>query len=406
MTWWLRRLIVVAGLMLATALPGWSAAAETVEVWFFWSESCPHCREAKPVVEDLARTLPWVRLQSLEISGHPDNARRYQQLSRLAGEEARYVPAVLFCGEMHVGFDADRTPALLRQRLEACHDRRDDTAVAPAPLTIPLVGTVVPETLSLPLLTVLLGGLDAFNPCAFFVLLVLLGLMAHARSRARMMLVGGLFVATSGVVYFLFMAAWLNLFLLTSRLAAVTVVAGLVALVIGGLNVKDYFLWGHGPSLAIPDAARPRLFDRMRRLVAAQSLPAVLAGTMTLAIAANSYELLCTAGFPMVFTRALTLHALTPWQHYWYLVLYNVVYVLPLLAIVGGFVFALGGRRLSEGQGRVLKLMSGLMMGGIGFLLVLAPHRLDDPAMVAGIPLAAVAATAIIARFLPPGGRA
>jgi hypothetical protein len=54
---------------------------------------------------------------------------------------------------------------------------------------------------------VVLAGLDAFNLCAFFVLLFLLSLMVHARRRMRMALVGGVFVAFSGLLYYVCMAA-------------------------------------------------------------------------------------------------------------------------------------------------------------------------------------------------------
>jgi hypothetical protein len=76
---------------------------------------------------------------------------------------------------------------------------------------------------------VTLAGLDAFNPCAFFVLLFLLSLPVHAGSRGRMMAVGGTFVAISGLVYFAFMTAWLNVFRWLGPLRGVTIVAGLVA---------------------------------------------------------------------------------------------------------------------------------------------------------------------------------
>lgn len=400
-----RRLVAAVCLLLAAAAWPAPAAAEQVELYFFWSESCPHCREAKPVIDGLAGARPWLSLHALEVGGNPDNARLYERLARLAGDEARYVPAFLFCGEMQVGWDT-RMPAVLAERLDACHRGSAAAPPPPAALDLPLLGRIAPEQASLPLLTVLLGGLDAFNPCAFFVLLFLLSLMVHARSRARMLLVGGLFVVISGLVYFLFMAAWLNLFLLTAELRAVTLAAGLAALLMGGLNIKDYVLWGRGPSLAIPDAAKPRLFDRMRRLVAARSLPAMLAGTAVLAVAANSYELLCTAGFPMVFTRILTLRALTPAEHLLYLALYNIVYVLPLLAIVAGFVLTLGSRKLSETQGRVLKLLSGLMMTGLGGVLTVAPGGLDSPLVALGVPAAALVLTAAVTILRPPGRRA
>lgn len=103
----------------------------------------------------------------------------------------------------------------------------------------------------------------------------------------------------------------------------------------------------------------------------------MLAATALLAVAVNFYELLCTAGFPMVYTRLLTLQDLGPAEHYLYLGLYNLVYVIPLAVIVGLFAFTLGARKLSEREGRLLKLLSGLMMLQLGALLVLAPNALN-----------------------------
>jgi uncharacterized membrane protein HdeD (DUF308 family) len=119
-----------------------------------------------------------------------------------------------------------------------------------------------------------------------------------------------------------------------------------------------------------------------------------LIGTMTLALAANAYELLCTAGFPMVFTRILTLNELSPAAHYLYLALYNLVYVLPLLAIVVVFVVTLGARKLTENEGRILKLLSGLMMLGLGAVLLIAPDTLSQPLTAVVLIAAALVVTA------------
>jgi hypothetical protein len=139
----------------------------------------------------------------------------------------------------------------------------------------------------------------------------------------------------------------------------------------------------------------------MRGLVAADNPTTLLLGTVALALAANSYELLCTAGFPMVYTRVLTLNDLSSALYYGYLALYNLVYVLPLLAIVLVFTFTLGSRKLSEEQGRVLKLLSGLMMLGLGVLMLAAPERLSNPWVGALLLGAALALTGVIA-LLPP----
>ncbi len=371
----------------------WVSEAATgesrLQLYFFWTRTCPHCRHARPFVEALPADYPWLELHSHDINQDMAGALQYSRMAEALGESARSVPAFLFCGRMLTGFDSPETTGRhLRQQLEECHRRQTQPTaaaepVAPVvepPLNLPLIGALDPAALSLPVLTLVLAGLDAFNPCAFFVLLFLLSLLVHARDRSRMLLIGGVFVFFSGAIYFVFMAAWLNVFLLLGELRFVTLLAGLLAVVMGGLNIKDYWAFQQGPSLSIPDEAKPKLFKRMRALVGGEHLPSLLAGAVTLAIVANSYELLCTAGFPMVYTRALTLHQLSTGTYYLYLVFYNLIYVLPLLGIVLAFTWTLGSRKLREREGRLLKLLSGVMMAGLGLLLLFYPEGLSDAA--------------------------
>ena len=381
-----------------------AASGDTeIQLYFFWSRYCPHCNEARPFIEGLAREFPWLALRSLEVSSSAQNARLYMDLAGSLGQEASAVPGFLFCGEMHVGYESDATTgAMLRARLLECRQRLAGGASPPlradagAAVEIPWLGRIDPQAASLPLVTVILAGLDAFNPCAFFVLLSLLSLMVHARSRTRMAVVGGVFVLFSGLIYFVFMAAWLNVFLLLGELRAVTLVAGLTALVMGVLNVKDYVWFRRGPSLSIPENAKPGLFARMRALVGATALAPMLAGTVVLAIAANSYELLCTAGFPMVYTRILTFNALPTGGYYGYLALYNLIYIMPLAIIVAVFTATLGSRKLSEHEGRLLKLLSGTMMLLLGALLLFVPQFLNNAVVAVVLLLAALAIVAVV----------
>ena len=213
----------------------------------------------------------------------------------------------------------------------------------------------------------------------------LLSLMVHAKNRRRMLLIGGVFVLFSALIYFVFMAAWLNVFLLIGELKLITAIAGAVAVLFALINIKDYFWFKQGVSLGIPDEAKPGLFKRMRGLVSADSLPAMLGGTVVLAVAANSYELLCTSGFPMVYTRALTLNDLSTAGFYGYLALYNLIYIIPLLIIVALFAVRFGSRKLSEQEGRVLKLLSGVMMLALGITLLIAPEALNNPITAIGL---------------------
>jgi hypothetical protein len=271
-----------------------------------------------------------------------------------------------------------------------------------APLGVPFLGPLHVDDWSLPALTVMLAGLDSFNPCAMFVLLFLMTLLVHAKSRARMLVVGGTFVAVSGLAYFAFMAAWLNLFLVVGELAWITFAAGILALAIGAVNVKDYFWLDRGVSVSISSGAKLGLLRRMRNLVGADRLVPLLGGTLVLAVVANAYELLCTAGFPMIFTRVLTLSELPTSSYYLYLLAYNLIYVLPLLLIVVLFVVAFTRRKLSETEGRTLKLLSGLMMLGLGSVLILAPALLSSVLVAVGLLAGAVAITTLIRWLAPP----
>ncbi|MDO8989702.1 MAG: hypothetical protein Q7U91_08715 [Sideroxyarcus sp.] len=376
-----------------------------VHLYFFWSLTCPHCTAAHPYIEAIPQARPWVRLHALELSRNAENVRLYEEMARQLGEKAVSVPALLFCGEMHVGWGNDATTGtMLRQRLDDCRARSmgtstGETPQAAAAIQLPLIGAVDPASLSLPALTLILAGLDAFNPCAFFVLLFLLSMMAHQKSRARMLIIGGVFVLVSGTMYFAFMSAWLNVFQLFGHLAWVTMAAGALAVLVGAVNVKDFFLFEKGITLSIPESKKPDIFRRARAILSAENLPAMLAATIFLAIAANFYELLCTAGFPMVYTRLLTLADLSIAARYGYLAAYNLIYVVPLALIVIVFARSLGARKLSEREGRLLKLMSGVMMLELGGLLLLAPERVSQVGIAFGLMAMAVGVTWLAARL-------
>ena len=374
-----------------------------VTVYFFWGKGCPHCENEKRFFDAIMKESPAMEVRDYEVWFNKKNAALLAGMLKAHGMKPSGVPITFIDEQVVTGFSVqsqEKIEALLRGCGHTpCVDPLDilgrktassypSASTVPGsvttaqdtdiPVEVPLLGKLAVQGTSLPVLTLVIAGLDSINPCAFFVLLSLLGLLVHARSRNRMLLIGGVFVFFSGCIYFLFMAAWLNLFLIMGQVAIITTIAGVVSVIIAVINIKDFFMFKQGVSLTIPESAKHGLFDRMRRLMRATSLLSVLAGTTVLAIVANSYELLCTAGFPMVFTRILTLHRLSTTTYYLYLVLYNIVYVVPLFFIVLVFTITLGSRKLSERQGRILKLVSGAMMLGLGGVLLLNPALLSS----------------------------
>jgi glutaredoxin len=398
----------------------------TTIVYFFWGRGCPHCEKEMQFLQGLKYTQPSLEVRDFEVWHHRENGALLARLLRAHGVQSSGVPVTFVHDRLFSGFTA-RTRLQIEKAIESCsmmpcpdpagmisnagyaeqpaqglpfaaatalkaYAAREETT-----LSMPFLESLDARDTSLPLITLVIAGMDSFNPCAFFVLLSLLGLLVHARSRGKMLLIGGIFVFFSGLIYFLFMAAWLNLFIVMGHVTIITTIAGALSLFIAAINIKDFFLFKQGLSLTIPDSAKPKLFDRMRSLLRSTSLLSILVGTTVMAVVANSYELLCTAGFPMIFTRILTLNNLSTTAYYLYLVLYNLVYVVPLFLIVLGFTFTLGKRQLTEWQGRVLKLISGGMMLGLGAVLIIDPALLNSVAASSIILLSALALSLLTA---------
>lgn len=391
-------LVLLAGAGAVTAKTNSTPGAT---LYFFWGEGCPHCESAKPFLEKLEHKYPALRVESYEVLEHRENIPRLMEMAKACNQEATGVPTFIIGGRMVGGFSPETAveiEQLVKSALNEVAARHPEQATPRAEdeITIPLIGRINSSSVSLPVFTIIIAGLDSFNPCAFFVLFFLLSLLIHAHSRPRMLLIGGVFILFSGLIYFVFMAAWLNLFLLTGTLPAITIAAGIIALVVAAINIKDYFFFEQGISLVIPEGQKPKLFARMRNLLRADSLLSMVGGTAVLALAANSYELLCTAGFPMVFTRMLTLQQLSTPKYYFYLAFYNGVYIIPLAVIVGIFTVTLGSRKLTERQGRVLKLVSGLMMLGLGLVLLINPSLLNNILASAGLLVSTLVIAAVI----------
>lgn len=394
-------LSIVAGLLFGpgSVQGAGNYAAGEVTLYFFWGEGCSHCARAKPFLAELQRKHPTLRIRSYEVFSVPKNMELLIAMTKERGVEASGVPTFIVGNQVIAGFTDEKRGDIERlvSPQPAPRISRAQAAEKASAIAIPGIGALDPHTLSLPAFTLIIALLDSFNPCAFFVLLFLLSLLIHAHSRRRMAIVGFTFVFFSGLVYFLFMAAWLNLFLVAGTLNAVTIAAGIIALIVAVINIKDFFFFEKGISLVIPEAKKPKLFERMRSLVRTGSLPSMLAGTVVLAVAANSYELLCTAGFPMVYTRILTLRGLSPAGYYLYLAAYNLMYVVPLAVIVGVFTVTLGNRKLTEWEGRVLKLLSGVMMLMLGLVILLKPTLLNNTLVSLALLAAALLMTGIVA---------
>jgi glutaredoxin len=257
------------------------------------------------------------------------------------------------------------------------------TEHSPAPVTseqaeidLPVFGRVNVEGLGLPLFTIAVGLVDGFNPCAMWVLLFLLSILVNLHDRWKILAVAGTFVIISGLAYFAFMAAWLNVFRLVGLLRPAQIALGAIAVFIGAVHVKDFFAFKRGVSFSIPEAAKPGIYARVRRIVTAERMLGAVLGAAVLAVLVNVVELLCTAGLPALYTQILSMRQFPLWKDYLYLGLYNLAYMFDDGLMVGIVVATLGKHKLQEREGRWLKLLSGLVILLLGALMLLKPEWL------------------------------
>jgi glutaredoxin len=368
----------LAALLLAAALP---AAAAGVDVTVFWAVGCPHCEREIEFLDRIAEGNPAVRVHKLEVSRSRANAQAMLETAGRLGVEAGSVPLTVVGGRAWVGYD-ERIGREIAARIAECIERGcPDASPAgkarvPEAVRLPLLGEVRTANLSLPALTALLAAADGFNPCAMWVLVFLLGLLAGMKDRARMWLLGIAFVATSALVYLLILGAWLNVLLLVGTLAFVRIAIGVVALAGGGYYLREFATNADMRCEVTAPARRRRVLERLKALAQRPGLAVALGGIVLLALAVNVVEFLCSAGIPAVFAQVLALSALAPWKYAGYLGLYVAVFMLDDLVVLVAALKTLEVAGLTGRYARWSNAVGGVLLLAIGVLLILRPQWL------------------------------
>lgn len=369
-----------------------------VNVYFFWKDGCPHCEREKDFLTRWQGEETRIRVHYLEISRETDNYEAFAALIGQFGIERPGVPLTVVGETFFDGYnDESTTGAAIKSAAAACFEvlcrdlvwplltgqektPADESAkpVARVPdvLKLPIFGEVSIATVSLPLLTIMLAAVDGFNPCAMWTLLFLISLLVGLRNRFRMWVLGSAFIVASAAVYYLFMAAWLNLLLFFGMLLWIRILVGMLALGGGAYYLREYFVNPEAICRVTAPESRKRVFDRLRLLASERRFLLALAGIILLALAVNLVELICSAGIPAVYTQVLTLSSLPTWQYHAYLGLYILVFMLDDLFV---FFVAMQTLRVTGLTGTYVRhahAIGGLVLIVIGLLLLFKPEWL------------------------------
>jgi len=376
--------------------------ASAINIYFFWSESCPHCANEKPFLEKLEQKYPEVKIYDFEVWKNSKNRQLLIETGKKLNANVSGVPFTVVGEKYFIGwYDEKSTGTAIENAVQCvlrdgCHDTvgeliafkpdkkiekeececEKEKSPIPQKIKIPLIGEIETKNLSLPLLSMILGGLDGFNPCAMWTLLFLISLLLGMKDKKRMWILGSAFIVASAAVYFFFMAAWLNLLLFIGFIVWVRVIIGLLALGGGIYNLREYFVNKNSGCKITGNKKRQRVFEKLKIITQKQQFWLAVGGIIILAAAVNLVELICSAGLPVVFTQILALSNLVKWQYYLYMLLYIFVFMLDDLFVFFAAMITLQMTGITTKYTRFSHLIGGILMAIIGILLIFKPEWL------------------------------
>jgi len=370
-------------------------ATDEINLYLFWGEGCPHCKKEKEFLQKLVKTNKDIEIHEFEVYKNPENQLRLQEAAEKLNTSVNGVPFLVIGDKYVSGYLSDATtgkeiiriiedvrsrdcPDILKIDIEAekavspnCNLQEE----FPRP-SLPKFGNINLDKLSLPALTVVLGFLDGFNPCAMWVLLFLISLLLDMKNKKRMWILGITFIVSSALVYFLFMVAWLNLFIFVGYIFWVRAGIALIALLGGYASLKK-FLSKDTPGCDVEgDEKRKGVFDKLGKITSNKSFVMAMFGIMTLAFAVNLVELVCSAGLPAVFTQVLVLNNLGKVQYYLYILLYILFFMLDDLVVFFIAMITLQMTGITTKYVKWSRLIGGILMVAIGIILLFKPEIL------------------------------
>jgi cytochrome c biogenesis protein CcdA/thiol-disulfide isomerase/thioredoxin len=442
--WCALLLIIVAIGWITTQASSVSAQNTDVNIYYFWGEGCPYCELAKPVLQAMADENPRIGLDQFEIYYDEEARNLFYEFAAAFGFEPRAVPTT-FIGERYWEGFTDNIKLEIETYIntclaEGCVDKGQEilagipsapalpteTPVLPSPtptvsqpetepteepptgqtITLPIIGAIDLSGQSLLVSTLIISFVDGFNPCSLWVLSILLSITLQTKSRKKVLLVGGVFLLTTAVLYGLFIAGVFSVLRIISFMGWIQVVVALIALGFALINIKDYFWFRQGVSLTISDDKKPGIYQRMRGILRnSDSVWQLIGATVVFAAGIALVELSCTAGFPVIWSNILASQGVEMTTFVLLLLVYILIYLLDELGIFLVAVFTLRSTKFEEKHGRVLKLIGGVLMLTLALVMLIDPKVMTDISgtlIIFGIALGAAALILLVHRVILP----
>lgn len=395
----IKKIIAISTLLFVLSASSTKAEAP-VNAYLFYGDGCPHCAKERQFFSSIKNKYPNLQIYEYEVYYNRDNSSLLQKIGQVLKADTGGVPFLIIGDKYFIGYADGITSVEIENRINECTKNTCSDSVAsilglssqndlpsnnnqktePAKNQDKVIdtffGRLEISKFSLPVLTVVMGILDGFNPCAMWVLLFLISLLLGMENKRRMWILGVAFIIASASVYFIFMSAWLNLILFLGFVVWVRALIGLLALFGGGYNIKEFFSNKDSGCKVAGDEKRQRIFQKLKITISQNSFWLALGGIIALAFMVNLVELICSAGLPAVYTQVLALSDLAKWQYYLYILFYIFFFMLDDLFVFFIAMITLQMTGITTKYSRWSHLIGGILMLVIGLLLIFKPEWL------------------------------
>lgn len=352
-------------------------------VSFFYLPTCPHCHEQNEKLNPILEEKYNITILKYDVSS-TEGRKVFLEVIQKHNLGAS-VPVTIVGNYSFVGYNEqigeEINYAVQRYfETEGCNNL-DNNCVIPEDkekkfiFDLPFLGETDLLTYSLPLLAITIGLVDGFNPCAMWVLVYLISIVVTLNDKKKMWVIVGTFVLVSGILYFLFMTAWLNAFLIIGFVRPLTIIIGLIALGGAIINLREYYASRGQPLTCKVTSAddKNKTMSEIEKIVANPLTLSTFFAIVVLAFVVNSVEFVCSAAMPAVFTQILALNNLSFVEYYGYILLYVLAFMFDDLIIFGTVAFAVSYSGFGDKYALACKLIGGVILFLMGIVLLFFP---------------------------------
>ena len=349
---------------------------DKINIYFFRGEGCPHCaEEEKWFNEIMDEYKDYVNIYDFEVWHSKKNMNLLDKVKDKMGSNANGIPFTVIGEKYYVGF-SDVTKSQMENKIKS-YVAKEDNIEEDNHIKLPILGEVDAKKVSLPIVAIVLGFIDGFNPCAMWILLFLINMLFGMNNKKRAWILGFAFLLTSGFVYFLSMIG-INFILGVTTIQYMKIGIAIFILIAGILNLKKYLKIRKEDvgCTVVDEKKRKSIITKMKRIRNHDNFFLALIGIMFLAATVNLIELACSLGFPVIFTEILNINNITGITKIIYLLIYILFYMLDDIVVFTISMVTLEATGITNKYNKLCTLISAIIMILMGLLLIIKPEWL------------------------------